>query len=433
MKKIVASVGLVAVSAASGVQAASLAGITSEGAKPWSVSATLRGFYDDNINTAHSSSAKQSTYGFEVSPALTLNWVLEQTTMSLGYVYSFRYYDKRPGGNTDKYDQNHTFNALLDHSFSERYHLNVQDSFVIGQEPDLLRAQNSFNTYQRVPGDNIRNYGSINFSAALTRLFGAEIGYANTLFKYDDAGSGFFDDFGNWVPSRAGLLDRLEHYIHLDGRWQVQAQTVALLGYRYGQVDYNGNELIGFDDVTGEAVFSRDRNNRSHSVYLGLEHHFRPDLIASVRVGGRYTDFYNDRGHSDIGPTASASLQYVYAPESSLEFGVTHDRNASDLFSAINGNLTTDAESTSVYGSINHRIMPRLYGSITGQFQDSVISGGVFNDISERFFLVGLNLEYRFNPHLSTHVGYNYDKLDSDITNRGFDRNRVYVGVTATY
>src|SRR5947208_11184858 len=88
MKKIVASVGLVAVSAASGVQAASLAGITSEGAKPWSVSATLRGFYDDNINTAHSSSAKQSTYGFEVSPALTLNWVLEQTTMSLGYVRS---------------------------------------------------------------------------------------------------------------------------------------------------------------------------------------------------------------------------------------------------------------------------------------------------------------------------------------------------------
>src|ERR1041385_6044844 len=167
MKKIVASVGLVAVGAVSGVQAASLlAGMTSEGAKPWSVSATLRGFYDDNINAAHNSSDRQCVYGFEVSPALTLNWVLEQTTMSLGYVYSFRYYDKRPGGNSDKYDQTHTFNALLDHSFSERYHLNVQDSFVIGQEPDLLRSQTILNTYQRVPGDNIRNYGAINFDAA---------------------------------------------------------------------------------------------------------------------------------------------------------------------------------------------------------------------------------------------------------------------------
>ena len=72
-------------------------------------------------------------------------------------------------------------------------------------------------------------------------------------------------------------------------------------------------------------------------------------------------------------------------------------------------------------------------GSITGQFQNSVISGGVFNDVAERYYLVGLNVEYRFNPHLSAHVGYNYDKLDSDIFNRSFDRNRVYAGVTATY
>ena len=50
MKKIVASVGLVAVGA-SGLQAELLPGLTTESGKPWTVSATLRGFYDDNINT----------------------------------------------------------------------------------------------------------------------------------------------------------------------------------------------------------------------------------------------------------------------------------------------------------------------------------------------------------------------------------------------
>ena len=50
MKKIVASVSLVAIGA-SGLQAALLPGLTTESGKPWTLSATLRGFYDDNINT----------------------------------------------------------------------------------------------------------------------------------------------------------------------------------------------------------------------------------------------------------------------------------------------------------------------------------------------------------------------------------------------
>src|SRR2546422_7901486 len=129
MKRIVASVGLVAVGA-SGVHAASVAALTSEGAKPWSVSATLRGFYDDNVGTTASSQNRTKSFGFEISPGFNLNWAVEQTTMSLGYVYSFLYYEKKPPlfdpakqefVDQDKYDQTHSFKALLNHVFSERY------------------------------------------------------------------------------------------------------------------------------------------------------------------------------------------------------------------------------------------------------------------------------------------------------------------------
>ena len=54
MKKIIASAGLVAVSAA-GLQAAAPGLSPMEAAKPWSISATLRGFYDDNYTAAHKS------------------------------------------------------------------------------------------------------------------------------------------------------------------------------------------------------------------------------------------------------------------------------------------------------------------------------------------------------------------------------------------
>src|SRR5438445_8308775 len=224
MKKIVASVGLLAVGA-SGVHAASITALTVEGAKPWSVAATLRGFYDDNINTAPDGECRKSSFGFEVSPSLGLNWSAEQTTMSLNYVYAFRYYDKKPFNNADNYDQTHTFNALLNHNFSERYVLNVSDSFVIGQEPDLLRTGATLTDFQRVPGDNIRNYGQIKFNAQLSRLFGLELGYQNSFFKYHDDRQTFTNATVQVIVSRSALLDRLEHYVHIDGRFTVQPET----------------------------------------------------------------------------------------------------------------------------------------------------------------------------------------------------------------
>src|SRR5438046_717743 len=160
MKKLVASVGLLALGAA-GAQAVDVPGQTAGLPKPWSISATLRGFYDDNFNTVQSNSGadRKSVFGFEVSPALAFQWAPSpQTHLSLGYLYSFKYYDHTPAGNSDKFDQTHTLNAALEHAFSERYQLVLGDSFVIGQEPDLLRAGNSLATFQRLAGDNIRNY-----------------------------------------------------------------------------------------------------------------------------------------------------------------------------------------------------------------------------------------------------------------------------------
>ena len=101
MKKIVASVGLVAVGA-TGLQADLLPALTTESGKPWTVSATLRGFYDDNINTIPDNQtlppgSSRGSAGFEVSPAVQFSFPMEQTTLSFGAVYSLKYYDNNVG------------------------------------------------------------------------------------------------------------------------------------------------------------------------------------------------------------------------------------------------------------------------------------------------------------------------------------------------
>src|SRR5579862_4794904 len=188
MNKFVASVSLVALGAAS-AQAQSTtpgqnASISGPAPKWWNISATVRGFYDDNANTAATGSglAKVATFGYELSPSVGLSIGNQQTTFTANYVFDYVYYDHdllNPDNGANKVpnpaqkrDYVHTFTANLNHAFSERYSVQASDSFVIGQQPDVLRAGNAVQTFQRIAGDNIVNSGGITFNGELTPVFG---------------------------------------------------------------------------------------------------------------------------------------------------------------------------------------------------------------------------------------------------------------------
>ena len=282
MKKIAASVGLIALGA-SCLHAADNSYSSADSGKPWSISASLRGFYDDNVDTVSSGAPNRTTtFGFSVSPGGSFNWERDSTTINLSYRYSLLYYGVRPARNANNYDQDHNFEAQLTHIFNERYKIRVADSFVIGQEPDSLRSGDAITSTQRIPGDNIRNTGSIVFNAELTPLFGLELGYENSLFDYKATGPQILGPTAV-IPSPAGSSDRLEHTFHLDGRWQMLPETTGILGYQYAQVNYTGNELIGISPA-GTQYFSRTRDNRSHYGYVGVEHVFNPDFSGNVAV-----------------------------------------------------------------------------------------------------------------------------------------------------
>ena len=455
MKKIVASVGLVAIGA-SGIQSLSAQTIGApDASKPWSVSATLRGFYDDNTSTLPNNftipaGAHRDSFGFEVSPTAALSWSVDQTTVTLGALYSFKHYDHIPLSSTGHNDNTFTFNAGLSHAFNERITARVSDSFVIGQEPDLLRAGNAFSTFQRVSGNNIRNYGMIGLDAQLTPELGLSFGYDNAFYDYKDRGFGVSGLIVQ--PSLAGALNRIENRAHVELNYLVLPETKALVGYQFTDIDYNANELISgtfFDPATGaivldpngnatlfNPVYSKMRNSREHTGYVGAEQTFSPQLKGAIRVGASYTEYPNDKTvSSSWTPYVNASLRYHYTELSYVEGGFSFDRNATDIVGGGTPSaLTLDAESAVVYASVNHSITPHLVASLLGQFQNSHYHGGTYNNNDEQYYLLGLNLAYRFNQYFSTEVGYNYDRLESSSSiNRTFDRNRVYIGVTATY
>ena len=102
MKKIAATVGLVALCAPS-IDALYAQDISSSPTKSWNISASVRGFYDDNINGYKDNSASSNkSFGFVISPGASINWGNDQTTVKAGYLYGFKYYDQQPANTTDK-------------------------------------------------------------------------------------------------------------------------------------------------------------------------------------------------------------------------------------------------------------------------------------------------------------------------------------------
>ncbi len=430
MKKTIMSAGLLVLGAATlhaqRTPYAPAPDLTSkELSKPWSVAVSLRGFYDDNQFTRHSGPGKDDAFGAEISPSFSLNWTLPQTYMGLSYLYGYRTYDSRPGRD---YDQTHQVRARLNHTFSERMKLDVSESFVSAQEPELLSGGAVIPV--RSEGNNIHNAASIGLTSDLTEKLGLYLSYSNNFYDYDQDAR---DLAGPGNPAGAGsysaLLDRMEHLGTINLRWQALPETVGILGYQYGVTDYRSSDLISL----GSNRVGKDRNSDSHYVYLGADHSFNSQLQGALRIGAQFVS-YDDVNQDTTSPYADASLTYNYTPDSYAMLGVRHMRNATDI-ATVNGanEPVLDQETTTGYLSISHKLSAKVTCGLLAQVQHSTFEGGGIDGDKETFFLSGVNVIYNINEFLSAEAGYNYDRLTSDVADRSYTRNRVYIGIRASY
>ena len=401
MNKKIITLGVAAIGVA-GVQAA-------DAGKVWEVTASLRGFYDDNYTTSPDQLAEES-WGIEVSPGI--NFTLGEGTdmeFSAGYAFGMRYYEDRGGDNED---YGHELGISLDKKFSDTSVLLLSNGLVVAQEPEILNG----GTPLRIEGDNLRNTFAARYRRILSGSTGVDIGYGNSIFDYEE-------------QYHSALLDRSYNEVSLDVFYGM-AETEYYAGYRYSSTDFEGDVL----QVPGLVFNPAARSNHAHAGYVGARHQLDKNILANVRAGVQNIDYYDFDlmpgliPEDESSPYVDARMEWEYAEGSKLVAGATLARGATDLQAA-------DQEITSVYAQLLHKISGRVHGTLTGRFQDAEISGGgeKLDGKEESLLLLGASLTYAVADNIWAEVSYNYDELDSDVPYRSFERNYLSVGIGTTY
>ena len=401
MNKKIITLGVAAIGVA-GVQAA-------DAGKVWEVTASLRGFYDDNYTTSPDELAEES-WGIEVSPGI--NFTLGEGTdmeFSAGYAFGMRYYEDRE---SDNEDYGHELGISLDKKFSDTSVLLLSNGLVVAQEPEILNG----GTPLRIEGDNLRNTFAARYRRILSGSTGVDIGYGNSIFDYEE-------------EYHSSLLDRSYNEVSLDVFYGM-AQTEYYAGYRYSSTDFEGDVL----QVPGLVFNPAARSNHAHAGYVGARHQLDKNILANVRAGVQNVDYYDFDlmpgliPEDETSPYVDARMEWEYAEGSKLVAGATLARGATDLQAA-------DQEITSVYAQLLHKISGRVHGTLTGRFQDAEISGGGerLDGKEESLLLLGASLTYAVADNIWAEVSYNYDELDSDVPYRSFERNYLSVGIGTTY
>ena len=412
MKSFFISAGLVAVGTAGLQSAIADDSIPAPSPKIWSVSATLRGFYDDNYST---SPTRKGSYGIELSPSVSLNDSFTQTDVGVRYTYGLYWYQERQILGQNAFDQTHQFDVWLDHAFNERWKANVTDTFVSGQEPELLGSSGNPGVPFRVNGNNIVNNFNVDLDTQWTRELSTDAHYSNSFYDFQNSGN----------YSLAALLNRDEQNAGLDVQWRFNPETMVFVGYSFDYVDYTADSQINASDPL---IYSDYRNSYSHQLYAGIQQQFTANLSGTAKAGAEYVDSFNQSTDNakSWSPYAAVSLTYTYLPGSYVQLGFNQGDNSTYVaaIDASNGSITQYQETSTVYGSINHHFTDKLIGSATAQYSYSEYHGGI-GYAPDVAYAAGLNLTYIINQYLSADIGYNYDKLRSSIPGAAYERNRL--------
>ncbi|HEV2318515.1 MAG TPA: outer membrane beta-barrel protein [Verrucomicrobiae bacterium] len=437
MKKIFVSAGLAAIGALSLHADEYAPDFTAmNAAKPWTVSGTLRGFYDDNITTSPNGS-KTGSAGFEFSPQVSLIMPLQQTELGLRYTYGLYYYQQRENQGSNPIDQSHEADLWIDHAFTQRLEGKIQDTFISQQDPALSSSPTALP--YRVQGNNIQNVGTLSAHYEWSLLFSSDLGYQNTWVDYANTTGNLFQ------PSYAGLLNEDEHSGWVTLNYQYLPDLALMAKYTFTWDDYTANQAIGPNFIRGvpqfnEIYYSDSRNQISHNIQIGAQYSATANLSILAWAGVGFYDNYNlpafdTQPSTSIQPTANIVATYTYLPGDYVQVGFTE--SAAEVATAdvntSSGALTEYQEASVLFASVNHQITPKLTASLTGHYQYSTFVSGNNDGEAQDWYSFGINLAYEFTPWVSADIGYNAYYLTTTAALPGYSRNVGYASVTASF
>ena len=398
MKKITATtLGLLSVSSLCAQSLFDLApkdGETESSPLFWTVGASLG--YDDNPTPG---SDNETAYGVVYVGAAFLSQS-PQTTVEfagrLGYVH---YFDDLDFGLL-KVDQSTPTGSLrlnLTHRVNERLRLSSRNSMAFEYQPDYSVGSSAIRqtgAYTRWSSDNSVGYR-----------------WSERLGTY----TGFIYDGVEYDNPAAQRNDISAITLYNDFRYQLSPQTVATLTYRYADRNTAGSA----------------RDTQNHFIMVGGEHRFSSNSVAIVRAGVQLRSV----GESDYtSPSAEAAVTTrvnqqlsvkaygrLSTEDSSRQVGAAVYDNANTMRLGVTGTYRV-SQALSLSSGINYMSLAYEDGTTT-----------TADDVDESLInaFVGFDLQIAENLYLNG--SYNFEDLSSDEDTREYDRNRMSIGVRATF
>ena len=400
MKKITATtLGLLSVSSLCAQSLFDLApkdGETESSPLFWTVGASLG--YDDNPTPG---SDNETAYGVVYVGAAFLSQS-PQTTVEfagrLGYVH---YFDDLDFGLL-KVDQSTPTGSLrlnLTHRVSERLRLSSRNSLAFEYQPDYSVGSSAIRqtgAYTRWSTDNSVGY---RWSERLGTYTG---------FIYDGV------DYDNPLAQRNDISAIT---LYNDFRYQLSPQTVATLTYRYADRNTAGSA----------------RDTQNHFIMVGGEHRFSSNSVAIVRAGvqlrsidGSTRDYTSPSAEAAVTTRVNQQLSVkaygrLSTEDSSRQVGAAVYDNANTMRLGVSGTYRV-SQALSLSSGINYLSLAYEDGTTT-----------TADDVDESLInaFVGFDLQIAENLYLNG--SYNFEDLSSDEDTREYDRNRMSIGVRATF
>lgn len=385
---------------------------------PLTVSASVRGGYDDNINTSHFD--PQDSWFTNASLLLTYNLGTPRTTLSIMTTTGFTYYFATVD---NQYEPDLNLALTLTHKASPRLTFNVTSYIAYQTEPDFQyalgtnrRAGNYFSTYDK--GSAVYLW-TPRFSTATSYTFGA--------VHYDSIASGLFED-------------RIENTLGNEFRFLVWPTTSFVAEYRFQVVSYDNEGAVivpAIFDSTGALVSPAvllHRDSTTHFLLAGVDHAFSSRLTASFRGGAEFRD-YADIGAKNS-PYFEGTVGYLLGKDTSVSWTARYGIEEGD----VSLNPTRKTFRTGVTG--RHNLTARVSASLSAYYTHDdyaeTVTGTpampIINpSITEDTFDLAVSLRYALTHYMGMEAGYNYSDVSSGQVLREYSRNRVWGGFNVQF
>lgn len=354
--------------------------------KPVVIGVGVNAGYDTNVNTSPSDEVDSFYTGGQLS--LDYRYVTERTVFSVGASGGATYYfDQADGFDDTLYSGK--IGGSFTHAITDR--LSIDDKFYAGYDfdPNFIYGAST----NRRNDEYFFGYNTLSFNYLWTDRLSTSTGFTVGATIYDE-------------DVVSATEDRMEYGVNQLVRYALTEQLGLRAEYRFRYTDYDSG-------IT----------STSHIATAGLDYQLDENTMILAMAGVEFYD--NDLSGEQTKPYAELGISRVLTDHLSVRWAnrLGFENTGVGVYDS-NYSFRSNLDFT-------YQLTEKLSSFIGGTYIYTDYEGEVGNTENLLEGRVGLN--YALTPALGLGLSYSYTNLDSDVEALGYERQRVNLGLNATF